>query len=171
MRNMGLAFGAAHLVEYQVARDLEQPGREFGPGNIAAGALPNTNEDLLGDVLDVGIAPEHARHRAGHQCLMPLNQCFKGRRVARRVSVASIGHLRHRPRTGRWVGRQGGTSIRRRFAAITVANSRIRRDWVDQRLAVADSVLFVATGESSVHHNEYLSGPAADELRAYSKGT
>ena len=58
------ALAAAHFVEDEISGDGEQPGGEFGGGVVAGRALPDADEDLLGDVLGVGFSAQHFRDRA-----------------------------------------------------------------------------------------------------------
>jgi predicted HD phosphohydrolase len=79
---MRVTLGAAKLVEDQIARNLQQPGREFGSWDVATRAFPDSDEYLLRDVFHVRIAAQHARHRASHQSLVFLDQFFERSSVA-----------------------------------------------------------------------------------------
>src|SRR5215211_9329953 len=75
-------LGAAHLVEHQVARNFQQPGRKLCPRNISTRTFPNPDKNLLRDVFHVRTAAEHARNRARDQRLMLLDQLLKGLGIA-----------------------------------------------------------------------------------------
>jgi len=85
-----MTLGAAQLVENQIARDFQQPRREFGARDISARAFPDPDKNLLRDVFYVRIAAQHPRHRARHQGLMPFNQFFE------RAGIA-LAHQPHEP--------------------------------------------------------------------------
>ena len=69
-----MAFAAAEFVEDEIARDLEEPGSEFRSGFVARGALPDADEDLLGDILGVAIVAEHLGHCADDAVLMGFHE-------------------------------------------------------------------------------------------------
>jgi len=77
-----MTFGAAHLVKNQIARDLQQPGRELRACHVPACAFPDSNKNLLRDVFHVRIAAKHSRDRSCDQRLVPLDQFFKRGRIA-----------------------------------------------------------------------------------------
>src|SRR4029450_10486428 len=87
---MRATLGAAHLVEYQVARNFQQPGGKFGARYISTRAFPNPDKYLLRDVFNVRTAAEHARDSACHQRLMLLDELLK------RLSIATADQL-HQP--------------------------------------------------------------------------
>lgn len=68
------ALTAADFVEDKISGDREQPGGEFGGRVVARRALPNPDEDLLGDVLGVGLPSQHLGDRAHDAELVPLDQ-------------------------------------------------------------------------------------------------
>src|SRR5438045_4145349 len=72
-----MARAAAQFVEDEVSRDLKQPSREFRSRLIALSILPDTNENLLRDVFRLGVAAEHATHRADHESLMPFDKLLE----------------------------------------------------------------------------------------------
>jgi len=74
---MRVTLGTAQFVEHQIARNFQQPGGEFGARDISAGAFSDPDKDLLRDVFHVRVAAQHARHRAGHQSLMPLDELLE----------------------------------------------------------------------------------------------
>lgn len=79
---------APHFVEDQVAGDGEKPGGEFCGGIVAGCALPDSNEDLLGNVLRIRLAAEHLGDRTHDPELVPQNQSLK------RLFVALL-HVEH----------------------------------------------------------------------------
>src|SRR5207248_11540265 len=80
--NMRVTLGPAELVENEITRNFQQPGREFCPRYIATRAFPHSNEYLLRDIFHVGIAAQHARHSAGDQSLVFLYQLLDRNGVA-----------------------------------------------------------------------------------------
>ena len=102
------ALAAAHFVEDEIPGDREQPGGEFRGGAVARGALPDPDEDLLGDVLGVGGPTQHFGDGADDAELVALDEGFEGALVAsfdreherdvigRRIVVwvCAFGHLR-----------------------------------------------------------------------------
>src|SRR2546430_5751678 len=81
-RNVPTTFGTAHFVEHQIASNFQQPGGEFGARDISTSAFPDPNKDLLRDIFHVRVAPEHARHRAGDETLVPFNKVLECTRIA-----------------------------------------------------------------------------------------
>jgi len=102
------ALASAHFVEDEVPGDREQPGGEFGGGVVAWRTLPDPDENLLGDVLSVGVASQHFGDGADNAELVALDEGFEsafvagfdreherdviGRRVV--VWICAFGHLR-----------------------------------------------------------------------------
>src|SRR5437016_14472845 len=80
--NVPTTFGTAHFVEHHVAGNFQQPSGELGALDISASAFPDTNKDLLRDIFHVRVAPEHARHRAGDETLVPFNKLLECGRIA-----------------------------------------------------------------------------------------
>src|SRR5436190_11983256 len=87
---MGAPPGTAQLVEHQVARNFQEPGGEFGAGDITASALPDTNKNLLCDIFDVRVAAQHARYGARHQSLMLVDELLECAGIA-------LTHQPHQP--------------------------------------------------------------------------
>src|SRR5438094_2966071 len=79
---MRVPLGAAHFVENEITRNFQQPRGEFGARDISARAFPDSNKDLLRDVFHVGVTAQHARDRARHQSLMPLDELLEGDGIA-----------------------------------------------------------------------------------------
>jgi aminodeoxyfutalosine synthase len=74
---MRVTLCTAQLVENQVARDFQQPRREFGARDISARAFPDADKDLLRDVFHIGVAAQHARHGPRHQSLMFFDELLE----------------------------------------------------------------------------------------------
>src|SRR5207253_7582450 len=81
-RNVPTTFGTAHFVEHQIASNFQQPGGKFGARDISTSAFPDPNKDLLRDIFHVRVAPEHARHGAGDETLVPFNKVLECTRIA-----------------------------------------------------------------------------------------
>ena len=77
-RSLGMARAAAQFVEDEIAGDLQQPGRELCPRHIPFGTPPNPDKDLLGDVFDLGIVPQHPGDSSHHKPLMAFHQFLEG---------------------------------------------------------------------------------------------
>ena len=103
---MRMPFRAAHFVEHEITRDLEQPGRELRPRHIAAGAFPHPDENLLGNVFDIRIAPEHSRDGPRDECLMPSDELLERVSVAPRHQTHQADVFRIIPGARRcfWIG-------------------------------------------------------------------
>src|SRR6266513_1659931 len=87
---MRAPLGTAQLVEHQVARNFQQPGGEFGAGDITASAFPNSDKNLLCNIFHVRVAAQHARHRACYQSLMLLNEFLE-------CAGVTLTHQPHQP--------------------------------------------------------------------------
>jgi len=77
-RDQAGALAAAHFVEHKVSCDGEQPGGEFGGGAVARRALPDPDEDLLGEVLGVGFSAQHFRDGSHDTELMAPDEGLEG---------------------------------------------------------------------------------------------
>jgi hypothetical protein len=104
-RRESVPLSAAQLIEHEITRNLQQPRRELRSRNVAVRAFPHADEYLLGNILHVGVVPEHSPDRAGDQCLVPFDKPFE------RLHVACRDHL-HQPDVlgvafgrarGRWI--------------------------------------------------------------------
>lgn len=76
------ATATASFVEDQVASDCVKPGGEFGSGFIAGRALPDADEDLLGDIMSIIDIAEHPRYGSNDGILVEFNELLKGMNVA-----------------------------------------------------------------------------------------
>src|SRR5437763_918089 len=103
---MGVALGASHFVEHQISRNLEQPGGELRSRDIAAGAFPNPDENLLGNVLYVRITAEHSSYRPTNQRLVSFDQRLEGVGIAARYQThqADVFRIISGSRRCFWVG-------------------------------------------------------------------
>src|SRR5204862_8046923 len=79
---MRMTLGATHLVEHQIARDLQQPGCELRARDVPARAFPHSDKNSLRDVSDIRVAAKHTGDRSGDQGLMALDPLFKCARTA-----------------------------------------------------------------------------------------
>jgi hypothetical protein len=52
-RDKRVTLGPTQLIENKVARNFQQPGREFGARDISAGTFPDTDKDLLRNIFDI----------------------------------------------------------------------------------------------------------------------
>ena len=105
-RQMRMTLGAAHLVEHQIARDLQQPGGELRAGDVPAGAFPHPDKNLLRDVFDIRVAAKHAGDCARDKGLMALDQLFKCGRIAAcdQLHQANVFGVILGPRRCFWIG-------------------------------------------------------------------
>jgi hypothetical protein len=81
---MRVTFCPPHLIENKVAGNFQEPGRELRPRDVATGASPNANKNLLGDIFDIGVAAKHSGNCARDKRLVSPNQPLKRDRIAAR---------------------------------------------------------------------------------------
>ena len=81
-RNLAAPGAAAAFIEDEIAQNGEKPGGKLSGGLVAMRAFPDPEENLLGDVVGIIQAAEHAAGRADDHALMHFHQLLKGVHVS-----------------------------------------------------------------------------------------
>ena len=145
---MHVALGTTQLIKHEITCNFQQPGRKFRARDISAGAFPDADKDLLRDVFNIGVAPEHARHRASDKTLVTFDQLLERARI-------SSTHQLHEPHVFSILLRSShGSLVFARHRSLGRVHERnLLRIWQLTKICsfTFASMVFVARGKRSVH--------------------